>query len=270
MKFSQETTRFREYALWAGIILSAAIFILVALAIFDVCEMRGKVKDIQTFLGGLAVLAASLYSFYASSAAAAETFRKNSQDEETLNRNIRVNMILIAETLRQQSHVGLIDLNNHTNGYTLRQIHFQHFAGLVVTVPEQAASIWENIGIIPQNTQIQYLNLINFSNMAEQARTGGIELCKFLRDENANLLAKVEKILEKQAIEDHILDTANNLNIECNKIEWNRIAGLLANVNSSSIAFLKKMEESNQWQPDVPPYPPNFKPHEYTKPEIKN
>lgn len=266
MKFSEETTKFREIALWAGIFLSIVISILVATAIFNVHGMREKVKDIQTFLGGLAVLAASLYSFYASSAAAAETFRKNSQDADTTKKNIRINMILIAETLRQQSHARLNDLNIHTKNYKSEKIHFKCYGDLIITVPEHAAKIWENIAIIPQDIQLQYLNLINFSNMVEQDRISGIASSIFLRDEHSSQLIKAEKDLEKVTIENDLLERFDKLRIECNNIEWRRIASLLADVNSLSIGFLKKMEESSHWQPDLPPYPPNYKVHEYTKP----
>lgn len=266
MKFSQKTTKLREYALWSGIILSIAISILVVAAIFDIYETREKVKDIQTFLGGLSVLAASLYSFYASSAAAAETFWKNHQDDENLTNNLRINMILIAETLRQQSHARLHDLSHHTNNYKLDEIHFKCYSELIITAPEHAAKIWENIAIIPQNIQLQYLNIINFSNMVEQDRISGIASCTFLREEYVNQLTQAEKKLEKITIENDVIERFENLRIECNNIQWQRIAFLLADVNNSSIGFLKKMDESRDWQPDLPPYPPNYKAHEYTKP----
>lgn len=270
MKFSEETTKFREYALRAGILLSIAISTLMALAIFDIFGMREKVKDIQTFLGGLAVLAASLYSFYASSAAAAETFRKNSQDDDTTKRNIRMNMILIAEALRQQSYLRLNDLNMHTKEYTLDKIHFKCYAELIVTIPEHAGKIWDNIGIIPKNIQLRYLNLINFATILGSERTSGIASCTFLRDEYSDLLTRTEKALDKITIDSEIFDNINNLKIDCNRIEWTRIAQILANINHSSITFLKSMEESCNWKPDLPPYPPNFIAHEYTKPSNKN
>ncbi|WP_158301363.1 hypothetical protein [Janthinobacterium sp. BJB426] len=269
MKFSKETTTFRESALWSGIILSIIISTLVAAAIFDIYEMRAKVKEIQTFLGGLSVLAASLFSFYASSAAAAETFRRNCQDDDTKNRNIRINMILIAETLRQQSHARLTDLEIHTEKYKLDKIHFKCYSELIISIPEHTEKIWENIAIIPQDIQLQYLNLINFSNMAEQDRISGIASCTFLRDEFSKQTIKAEKILNKISVGNDISDQLNKLNIECNYIGWNRIGSLLAEINNSSISFLRKMEESCNWNPDLPPYPPNFKAHEYTKPKNK-
>lgn len=269
MKFSEETTKFREYALGAGIFLSIAISILVAAAIFDIYGMRGKVKDIQTFLGGLAVLAASLYSFYASSAAAAETFRKNSQDDDITKRNIRMNMILIAETLRQQSSVRLHDLSQHTKQYKLDKIHFKYYSELIVTLPKHAEKIWENIGIIPQDIQLQYLNLINFTTLVEQELTSGIASSNFFRDEYSTLLTQTEKALGTIVIDDEMFENIKSLNIERNRISWARISEILANINNSSIAFLRSMQESCDWQPDRPPYPPNFKAHECTKPSKK-
>ncbi|MDN2671436.1 hypothetical protein OX459_08545 [Janthinobacterium sp. SUN026] len=270
MKFSEKTTKFREYALWAGIGLSVAISFLVILAIFDIYGMRGKVKDIQTFLGGLAVLAASLYSFYASSAAAAETFRRNSQDDDEKKINIRMNMILIAETLRQQSHVRLYDLNQHTKKYKLNRIHFKRYAELIITIPEHAGKIWENIEIIPQDTQLQYLCLINFTTMLEQDRISGVASCTFLRDEYANLLARTEKTAEKMIINESVFSNMDYLNIESNTIDPTRISGILANINNASISFLKQMQESCDWNPERPPYPPNFTAHEYKAPSSKN
>lgn len=267
MKFSQKTITSREYALWAGMALSVVISIIVIFAIFDIYEMRENVKDIQTFLGGLSVLAASLYSFYASSAAAAETFRKNSKDEEILRKNIRVNMVLIAETLRLQSHLRLNDLNFYTENYTLGKIHFKRYAELTITIPDYAEKIWENIGIIQQDTQLQYLNLINFANIFNQDLKSGLESCTFLRNEHSSMLAKLDRaVTEKIIIENSLVENINKFGIESNNIEWVRISKLLANVNNLSIGFLKKMEESSVWQPDQPPYPPNFEAHEYTKP----
>lgn len=270
MKISQETTNFRKHALWTGICLSIAIFTLVIAAIFNVCEMREKVKDIQTFLGGLSVLAASLYSFYASSAAAAETYRKNLQDDESLIRNVRSNMILIAETLRQQSHARLIDLNRQTNGYKVGNIHFKYFDGLIIIIPEQATEIWKNIGQVSQDIQLQFLNLINFADMAEKDRINRMAMHKYLQDEHVDMNDKILKASEKGIVDDEIFKRLNDLNIEINRIEWNRIAVILANINRISINFLREMEESRNWRPDLPPYPPDFEPHEYTKPAKNN
>lgn len=70
----------RRVSLVAAVFLAILVFILVLLAIFNsdfLCiPWQDTVSKFQTFLGGLSVLAASLFAYHANTAMAQEVCRK--------------------------------------------------------------------------------------------------------------------------------------------------------------------------------------------------
>lgn len=271
MKTSDTLNKYRAVAFWAAVLLSGLVLTMMLSAILDFGGMHQKVKDIQAFLGGFAVLTASLFSFYAGTAATAETFRKNERDHQLLVENTLLNVVLVAEALRQQSHARLWDLKKQTNDFQADSVSSQFHVGLSIMLPDQVKIIWPNMTLVPQDAQLQYLNLVNLVNMAEQERSHADATTTHLKESCAEALAMVEKEIEKSKLENNenatdLLAKLQTTAIEANKVQWSRLTGLLANINHTAIELLKRLPASMEWRPDIAPYPPKFVPNEYTKP----
>lgn len=271
MKTAKTLRTYRAVALGFAIVLCGLVTLLMGAAIFDVFGMHNKVKDVQAFLGGFAVLAASLFSFYSVTAATAETFRKTERDHQMMVENTLLNVVLLAEALRQQSHARLWDLKKQTNDFQTDSVSSQFHVGLSIMLPEQAKTIWTNMTLVPQDAQLQYLNLVNMVTMAEQERCHADSTSTHLRENYSGAIAMLEKEIEKGKFEENenarqILNNMKKSAIEANRVQWSRLTGALANINHTAIDLLSRLPASIEWRPDIAPYPPNFQPNEYTKP----
>lgn len=280
MKSSDTLSKYRTVALRAAILLSGLVLIMMLAAIADFGGMHQKVKDIQAFLGGFAVLAASLFSFHAGTAATAETYRKNERDHQLLVENTLLNVGFVAEALRQQSHARLCDLKVQTSDFQVDNVSSQFHIGLSIMLPEQAKGIWTNITFVDQEAQLLYLNLVNMVSVAEHERTHAEATRTFQRAAYTDLISTAEKLLElhkqvgfeaaeqqQQQLQLQLqLAQWRTSSLEVSNIRWSRLAGVLSNINHTAIELLKRLPEFKEWNADVAPYPPNFQPNPYTKP----
>ncbi len=264
-------TNLRILSLIFAVILTVMIIIFIGLAIFDSTILsinwRSTIAQFQTFLGGLSVLAASLFAYHANTAMADEVRKKNEADNEKLRRNLLAKASLTFEMIRQQTHVRLCDLQNYSNNFQNKQISIIHYEKLHLTIPNQLDDLWDHLDFLPEKSYPELAKITNYMQI-------------YLTEHHMNIQidTKIDNIFQEarqkiiDSTKNNKITGSDNLNIASNNlkkfliiqnkysrnrymINWYRAASILEELNESTLNIMKILPLSRNWTHERAPRP---------------
>lgn len=259
--------KLRVLSLVAAIFLTIVVLFLVFLAIFDsnawCIAWRSVVAQFQTFLGGVSVLAASLFAYHANTAMAQEANRKNHADEEKLKSSNLAKATLTIEMIRQQSHARLIELQRYSNDFTSAEIPILQFEKLTITMPRQWLELWDHLDLFSNDSYYDIAKITNLIQIYISEQTQQIseynkivELLKEMQNRLNEITSNFELMNSAQTSSlTEITTKINALYAETHQFSWKRAGNLLEEINRSSLNVMQSLPLAEDWHPEVAPYP---------------
>ncbi len=269
----------RNLSLLFAAILLLLVCLLMAFALFDakyLCvEWRDVVSRLQTFFGGLSVLAASLFAYHATTAMAEESRRKDELDRKAKKENENRKLAFSLHMIRQQSHARLMDFNGFQK-FEKETVHIIVYERLSLYMPPQLMQAWDNLSLFAEDVCRDLSDLTNFIQMYIAEHELGISSFKesiTKLDQNKT----VEKMQNVKKYIDFLNDKGMNENEkkdfeETTKkfneykhtfhnphyIPYKRAVFLLKEINRLAIAMMKLMPITKNGNLDSPIYPSSY------------
>lgn len=244
--------------------LALMVVSLVFLTIFDAkifaIQWRITVKELQAFLGGLSVLAASLFALYASHRAAGESRRKNFAEEERLQENVILKTYLTVDVIRRQSEIILNDLYVLSDNYRKPEISIFHFQKMIISMPAQTKEIINNLSSVPLAILNELAELISLTEI-------------YMLDHSWSSSMYDKQSVAMNSMRENLFETSKSpMFIDCSEIAsqmevaelymksfgWKRCGDLLERIHKLSLSILKKLPPSMNVEREEVNYPSNI------------
>ncbi|CAA7614902.1 hypothetical protein MCP1_150041 [Candidatus Terasakiella magnetica] len=143
--------RIRERgSLVAAIVVALLVTFVFVMAMVN-CIWRTRLVELQTLAGGLAVLAAALFSHDGQTATAREARRKDLIEKGAVIKNIRLKAEHAASMVCDAALKELSDLSLHSNSYGDEFIDIEIIKNINIKLPDQLSECWDSIDVLPED-----------------------------------------------------------------------------------------------------------------------
>lgn len=249
----------------ALLVVLSGFFVIFNLKFMGV-DWRNTFIQFQTFFSVLTVLAASLFTYCASTSMTKEVRRKNAEDQINLRQNILSKATLTVEMVRAESNAALHQLHQFSGEYILTEIPIRQYKKLSITMPQQLFEMMNNLSCLPEDiyvklshlilyvqkyTLIHHENINDYSEGLKRVKEMDAMFKEYIKSDGFDYAQKewADKFIEKQ----------DALREELSNIKWRQSGNILENINGLALTILESLPLSEEWKiHDQVPYPSGF------------